>query len=141
MADMMNDMLTSVGPQQEQQMQQPQQQQQPASMSEAIKPMVQDATSDFMHTFISIIESHGLSIDDLMSNKPSVLDQADSVDANADPLEILNREELMILVGKFEAIEPDMQNKMIATFKKELHPATFKMLETVRRFGNQGMQG
>jgi hypothetical protein len=136
MADMMNDMLASVGPQQEQQMQQPQQSMTP--VSSAMRPGVQDATGDFITTLVELMENKGIDMDTAMAG--SVEDDMDIAAGDADPLEFLSQEELVMLVEKFNALDPQAQAQLEEAFIKELPPKFVQRLRAVQRFvGGSGI--
>jgi hypothetical protein len=136
MADMMNDMLAQVGPQQEQQMQQPQQSMTP--VSSAMRPGVQDATGDFITTLVELMENKGIDMDTAMAG--SVEDDMDIAAGDADPLEFLSQEELVMLVEKFNALDPQAQAQLEEAFIKELPPKFVQRLRAVQRFvGGSGI--
>ena len=129
MATLEEDMLAQTAP--------PQQgipQQQPTSLSpvgDVMRQGVQDATGDFITTMIEMLESKGIDLDDIMN--PTVEDQFDVVEGDANPLEMLGEEELVTLVEKFNALAPEVQAELESAFIKELPPRFVQRLRAVQR--------
>ena len=99
---------------------------------------VQDATGDFITTLVELLESKGIDLDDAMSG--SIEDQADLAAGDADPLELLTQEELVLLVQKFNALDPDAQAQLEEAFIKELPPRFVRRLRAVQKYvGGRGI--
>ncbi len=111
---------------------QPQQSLTPAA--DAMQPGVQDATGDFMTTLVRLVESKGLSLDDIMSEGTSVQEQSDLAQGDADPAELLTEEELVLLVEKFEALEPQVKQQIEQELISQLDPRFVERLRAVQRF-------
>jgi|TARA_Y100000034_G_C6905161_1_gene419728 hypothetical protein len=103
-------------------------------VSDAMAQGVQDATGDFVTTLIQMLESKGIDLDTLMQD--SVEDQTDVVGPEANPMEFLNEEELMILVQKFEALDPQVQQQLEQAVTEQLGPEVIRRLKAVQRFAH-----
>lgn len=101
-------------------------------VADVMQQGVQDATGDFITALIRILESKGLDLDDVM--RPTVQDQADLAEGGANPAEFLTEEELTLLVEKFEAMEPEVQQQVEEALIKELDPRIVKRLQAIRQF-------
>ena len=107
-------------------------------VSDVMAQGVQDATGDFITSMIQLLESKGIDLDDIM--KESTEDKADLAEGDVDPLQLLTEEELIMLVQKFEALEPQVKAQLEQAFIQELDPRFVKRLRAVQRFV-QGRQG
>lgn len=101
-------------------------------VSDVMAQGVQDATGDFITSMIQLLESKGIDLDDIM--KESVEDQSDLAEGDADPMELLTEEELIMLVEKFEALEPQVKQELEQAFISELDPKFVNRLRAVQRF-------
>ena len=106
-------------------------------ISDVMQQGVEDATGDFITTLIRLMESKGFDLDDVMA-EPSVEDQSDLADPNADPAELLTEEELIMLVQKFEALDPQIKQQLEQEFIAKLHPRFVQRLRAVQRFVQSG---
>lgn len=102
--------------------------------ADAMQQGVQDAVGDFMTTLVRLVESKGLNLDDIMSNETSVQDQSDLAQGDADPAEFLTEEELILLVEKFEAMDPQSKQKIEQELISQLDPRFVERLRAVQRF-------
>ena len=116
---------------------QPGQEQSMTPISDVMQQGVGDATGDFITTLIRLMESKGFDLDDVMA-EPSVEDQSDLADPNADPAELLTEEELIMLVQKFEALDPQIKQDLEQQFITQLHPRFVQRLRAVQRFVQGG---
>ena len=116
---------------------QPGQEQSMTPISDVMQQGVEDATGDFITTLIRLMESKGFDLDDVMA-EPSVEDQSDLADPNADPAELLTEEELIMLVQKFEALDPQIKQELEQQFITQLHPRFVQRLRAVQRFVQGG---
>jgi hypothetical protein len=116
---------------------QPGQEQSMTPISDVMQQGVGDATGDFITTLIRLMESKGFDLDDVMA-EPSVEDQSDLADPNADPAELLTEEELIMLVQKFEALDPQVKQQLEQQFIAQLHPKFVQRLRAVQRFVQGG---
>ena len=116
---------------------QPGQEQSMTPISDVMQQGVGDATGDFITTLIRLMESKGFDLDDVMA-EPSVEDQSDLADPNADPAELLTEEELIMLVQKFEALDPQIKQDLEQQFIAQLHPRFVQRLRAVQRFVQGG---
>ena len=116
---------------------QPGQEQSMTPISDVMQQGVEDATGDFITTLIRLMESKGFDLDDVMA-EPSVEDQSDLADPNADPAELLTEEELIMLVQKFEALDPQIKQDLEQQFITQLHPRFVQRLRAVQRFVQGG---
>ena len=116
---------------------QPGQEQSLTPISDVMQQGVEDATGDFITTLIRLMESKGFDLDDVMA-EPSVEDQSDLADPNADPAELLTEEELIMLVQKFEALDPQVKQELEQQFIAQLHPRFVQRLRAVQRFVQSG---
>ena len=116
---------------------QPGQEQSLTPISDVMQQGVEDATGDFITTLIRLMESKGFDLDDVMA-EPSVEDQSDLADPNADPAELLTEEELIMLVQKFEALDPQTKQELEQQFITQLHPRFVQRLRAVQRFVQSG---
>jgi hypothetical protein len=119
----------------------PQQMQAPAQSmtptADAIKPMTEgDPLGDFTQSLIGLIESKGLDIDEVMNGQDSPEDQADLA-SDADPLELLSEEEIMMMTSKFLALSPEQQAMMERELSQVLPPKTINRLKAALRFSQQ----
>lgn len=132
MATLEEDMLAQAAPQQ---MQAPAQSMTPTA--DAIKPMTEgDPLGDFTQSLIGLIESKGLDIDEVMNGQDSPEDQADLA-SDADPLELLSEEEIMMMTSKFLALSPEQQAMMERELSQVLPPKTINRLKAALRFSQQ----
>ena len=116
---------------------QPGQEQSMTPISDVMQQGVGDATGDFITTLIRLMESKGFDLDDVMA-EPSIEDQSDLADPNADPAELLTEEELIMLVQKFEALDPQVKQQLEQQFIAQLHPRFVQRLRAVQRFVQSG---
>ena len=116
---------------------QPGQEQSMTPISDVMQQGVGDATGDFITTLIRLMESKGFDLDDVMA-EPSIEDQSDLADPNADPAELLTEEELIMLVQKFEALDPQVKQQLEQQFIAQLHPRFVQRLRAVQRFVQGG---
>ena len=119
-----------------QQPQVPEQGQQSVSpIADQMEVTVQDGVGDFLTTLIRLVESKGLNLDDIMAEN-SVEDEADLADPSGidDITEFLTEEELVLLVQKFEALEPDAKKHLEQEFLDKLDPKLIQRLRGVQRF-------
>ena len=101
--------------------------------ADAMQPGVEDAMGDFVTTLTRLVESKGLSLDDIMAdNTPE--EDADLAQGDADPAEFLTEEELILIVEKFEALPPDVKQQLEQEFISQLAPAFIERLRAVQRF-------
>jgi len=75
-------------------------------VADAMQPGVQDATGDFMTTLVRLVESKGL----------------------------LTEEELILLVEKFEVLEPQVKQQIEQELITQLDPRFVERLRAVQRF-------
>lgn len=107
-------------------------------IGDVMRQGVEDATGDFITTLVELLESKGIDLDDAMSG--SIEDQADLAAGDADPLELLTQEELVLLVQKFNALDPDAQAQLEEAFIKELPPRFVRRLRAVQKYvGGRGI--
>ena len=102
-------------------------------ISDAMQPGVQDQVGDFITSMVRLLESKGIDLDDI-GRGPDVQEQADAQDAQADPLELLTEEELVMLVEKFISLPPEVQAQLETAFREQLHPRMVNRLLAVKRF-------
>jgi len=102
--------------------------------ADAMQPGVQDAVGDFMTTLVRLVESKGLNLDEIMQGEASVEDQADLAEGDADPAEFLTEEELILLVEKFEAMDPQSKQQIEQELIAQLDPRFVQRLRAVQRF-------
>lgn len=102
-------------------------------ISDVMQQGVQDATGDFITTFIRLIESKGIDLDEIMQGGQSVEDEAD-IAGDFDPTELLSEEELIMLVQKFEALDPAVQAELEQQVSAQLGPRVMQRLKAVQRF-------
>ena len=108
-------------------------------ISDTMQPGVQDEVGDFITSMVRLLESKGIDLDDI--GKPaSIEEQADAQDAQADPLELLTEEELIMLVEKFVALPPEVQAQLEEAFRQQLHPRMVNRLLAVKRFVLRGRE-
>jgi len=91
-----------------------------------------DPASNFLMELISIGDELGI-LDDSFG-QPSVQDQADLQDADADPFELLSRDQLTRLVTLFLQIPEPERSKIANTLRQELPPQVAQRLEGIVRF-------
>jgi hypothetical protein len=138
------DMLAQSVPQ----LQQPQQEQQqlqapmstgPANLRDALTPLAQDPVDDFMIALMGVADDLGIA--DTISQPDSIEDQVDLQDPNADPMEVLNEQQLIELVTKFDMIPEPQRSEIEQTLRAELPPQVASRLDAVIRFVRQRSQG
>ena len=100
-------------------------------IGDVMRQGVQDATGDFITTMIEMLERKGIDLDEVMN--PTVEDQFDVVEGDANPLEMLGEEELVMLVEKFNALAPEVQAELESAFIRELPPRFVQRLRAVQR--------
>jgi hypothetical protein len=101
-------------------------------ISDVMQQGVQDPVGDFITTFIKIMESKGIDLDEAMGNL-SVGDQSDLLDEGADPLEFFSREELTILVEKYLAIPEPERSQIGQQLASQLPPQVGDRLASIVR--------
>lgn len=94
-------------------------------------PMVTNPAEDFLVTMMQIADNHGIL--DQAFGPGSVEDQMDVAQA-PDPMQFLDREELMTLVTKFMAIPEPQRTEIANTLRQELPPQVSQRLDAVLRF-------
>jgi hypothetical protein len=97
-----------------------------------LNPMVQDPVDQFVVELMSIADDLGV-LDDAFGEE-SVEDQADLQDADADPFELLSREQLTRLVTLFLQIPEPQRSQIANTLRQELPPQVAQRLEGIVRF-------
>ena len=104
-------------------------------LREQLAPMVQDPNAgpadDFIAELLSIADDLGF-LDEAFGPL-SVADQADLLDANADPMEFLNREQLTVLVQKFMVIPEPTRSQIGQKLREQLPPQVAERLEAIVR--------
>ena len=132
MATLEEDMLAQSAPQSPMQPpMQPQVAPTESPIGDVMRQGVQDATGDFITTMIEMLERKGIDLDEVMN--PTVEDQFDVVEGDANPLEMLGEEELVMLVEKFNALAPEVQAELESAFIRELPPRFVQRLRAVQR--------
>jgi len=111
-----------------------QQQQSITPISDTMQQGVQDATGDFITTFIRLAESKGLDLDQFMGD--STTEDAADIAGDFDPAEFLSEEELIMLVQKFEALDPAIQAQLEQQVTEQLGPRVMQRLKAVQRFAH-----
>ena len=97
-----------------------------------LNPMVQDPVDQFVVELMSIADDLGV-LDDAFGEE-SIEDQADLQDADADPFELLSREQLTRLVTLFLQIPEPQRSQIANTLRQELPPQVAQRLEGIVRF-------
>tara|TARA_R100001594_G_scaffold121202_1_gene156991 strand:+ start:937 stop:1410 length:474 start_codon:yes stop_codon:yes gene_type:complete len=108
-------------------------------VSDAMQPGVQDEVGDFITSMVRLLESKGIELDDIGA-PAGIEEQADLQDAQADPLELLTEEELIMLVEKFVALPPEVQAQLETAFREQLPPRMVNRLLAVKRFVLRGRE-
>ena len=106
------------------------------SFMDQISPLAgNDPAAQFVMSVMDMADRKGV-LDDAF--KPaSVEDRADLLDEKADPLQFLNRDELVELVDKYLAIPEPQRSQIGETLKRELPPQVGQRLDAVVRFVQQ----
>lgn len=113
---------------------------QQASVREALTPLnTGDPVEAFLTEMMSVAQETGV-LDEAFQ-EPSIEDQADLQDINANPLEFLNEEQITRLVQLFLAIPEQQRVEIDAELRKVLPPAAMQQWDAAIRFGQQRMTG
>ena len=110
--------------------------QQGPSLVDQLKPMVNDPVSDFLVSFMDVADRKGVL--DQAFGPQTVADQADSVDQNADPMELLDINDLKLLVGKYLAIPEPMRSQIGNKIKSSMPPQVAQRLDAAVRLVQRG---
>ncbi len=108
------------------------------SMRESLSPMVESPIDDFLAELLSIADDVGIL--DQAFQEPTVEDQVDLQDTQADPLQFLSREQLTILIQKFLAIPEPERGQLGAQLKEQLPPQVAQRLDAIVRMVQGGAQ-
>ena len=128
MQDLEQDMLTANAPQGQAV---PQEQASMSPVADAMSVGVQDATGDFITTLTGMLERTGIDLDEVMED--DVEGDLAGVADDADPLELLNEQEMTLLIQKFNALEPDVQAQLTQAFEENLPPKFVQRLRAMQR--------
>jgi len=101
-------------------------------IGDTMRQGVEDPTGDFITSLVELMERKGIDMDEAMTG--SVEDELDLAEGDADPLEFLTQEELIMLVEKFNALDPTAQAQLEQEFIQKLPPAFVQRLRAVQRF-------
>jgi len=115
----------------------------PQDFRQHISPLTQEggAAGAFVNELLGIADDLGF-LDEAFG-PPSVADQADLQDANADPMELLNRDQLTRLVDLFLAIPEPERSQIGNMLRDQLPPQVAERLEAIVRLvqGREAQQG
>jgi hypothetical protein len=100
--------------------------------------MVESPIDDFLAELLSIADDVGVL--DQAFQEPTVEDQVDLQDTQADPLQFLSREQLTILIQKFLAIPEPERGQLGAQLKEQLPPQVAQRLDAIVRMVQGGAQ-
>ena len=101
---------------------------------EVLRQQIQTPEDDFMVTLMEMADKRG-ELDEAMSAKPTVEEELDYVALEENPLGGYSKEEVEILLQKFEAMNPDVQQGMLSTIKQTnpvLHQQIMVAIRLVR---------
>jgi hypothetical protein len=93
-----------------------------------------DPVQEFFAEIMGMGDDHDLL--DSMQMEPSVenqLDEQSGVNDQLDPIAEIGRDQMQVLVTKFNAIPPERQHEVVDLFRKELSPEMFRKLEAIVR--------
>jgi hypothetical protein len=102
------------------------------SVREGLGQLAEGPIDDFLMELLSIADELGIL--DQAFQEPSVADQADELDANADPFEMLNQQQLTILVQKYMAIPEPQRTQIGVELANQLPPQVADRLAAIVRF-------
>lgn len=102
---------------------------------ESLAPFNEGPVQDFLIELMAVTDDVGAL--DASFQQPTVEDQMDEQDPNADPMEVLNESQLMSLVNKFLAIPEAERAQIEQLLRKVLPPQVIQRLEAVVRFAQQ----
>ena len=109
------------------------------SIRETMTPLVETPADDFLNELLSIADELGMmDTMDPMGTQPSVGEEVDQLDTQANPLELLSREQLDILIQKFFAIPEPTRSEILTRIKAELPPQVGKRLDAIIRMVQGG---
>ena len=115
----------------------------PQGFREQISPLTQEsgAAGAFVNELLGIADDLGF-LDEAFG-PPSVADQADLQDVNADPMELLSRDQLTRLVDLFLAIPEPERSQIGNMLREQLPPQVAERLEAIVRLvqGREAQQG
>jgi hypothetical protein len=115
----------------------------PQGFREQINPLTQEsgAAGAFVNELLGIADDLGF-LDEAFG-PPSVADQADLQDVNADPMELLSRDQLTRLVDLFLAIPEPERSRIGNMLREQLPPQVAERLEAIVRLvqGREAQQG
>jgi hypothetical protein len=115
----------------------------PQGFREQISPLTQEggASGAFVNELLGIASDLGF-LDEAFG-PPSVADQADLQDVNADPMELLSRDQLTRLVDLFLAIPEPERSQIGNMLREQLPPQVAERLEAIVRLvqGREAQQG
>lgn len=112
---------------------------QTASIRDTLGPMVQDPVEAFLVELTSIGQEAGI-LDEAFQD-PTVEDQADEQDQQADPSEFLSEEQIMRLVELFLAIPEEQRAEIENAIREAVPLRTAQRLEAAVRFAQQRSVG
>jgi len=93
-----------------------------------------DPVQDFFGEIMAMGNDHDLL--DSMQMEATVenqLDESSGVNDQLDPMAEIGRDQMQVLVEKFNAIPPERQYEVVDLFRKELSPEMFRKLEAIVR--------
>ena len=102
---------------------------------EGLAPYNEGPVQDFLIELMAVTDDVGAL--DASFQQPTVEDQMDEQDPNADPMEVLNESQLMSLVNKFLAIPEPERVQIEQILREALPPQVVQRLEAVVRFAQQ----
>lgn len=108
---------------------------QQGSIRDTLGPLVQDPVEAFLVELTSIGQEAGIL--DQAFQEPTVEDEADLQDAQADPTEFLSEEQILKLVELFLAIPEEQRAEIENAIREAVPPRTAQRLEAAVRFAQQ----
>lgn len=104
------------------------------NVRDALAGQIQTPMEDFLVELMGIADDVGLLDEVMQPGNGNIEDQADLLDPNSDPLELLNEQQLRSIMEKFTALPPNERSQIVNMLREQLPPNVAKRLEAILRF-------